>query len=280
MRQRYSFSARRTGVIEGTNKHKQAFPKLAREVIRISDIILEVLDARFIEETRNPELEEEIKKRDKFLIYVLNKADLVNLAELKRKTELSNLTPYVLFSCTTAIGRKRLRDIIKINVKKLKVKDKYKKAHVGVIGYPNTGKSSLINLLTGRKSAGTSAQAGFTKGIQKIRFKKDILILDTPGVIPENENANLNREDLKKETKISTKTYDKVKEPDFIVSRLIVENPGLFEKFYEIDAEGDAEKLIEQLGRRRGLLKKGNEVDIDRTARAILKDWQKGKIRV
>ncbi len=274
MRVRYSFSSRRSGRIEGHNRHKQPMPKLAKNVIRISDIVLEVLDARYIEETRNKEIEKFIKEQGKFLIYVLNKADLVNLSEIKQNIEFSKLTPYVFFSCKTKIGRKKLRDMIKIEVKRLKVK--HKKAHVGVVGYPNTGKSSLINLLSGRRAAGTATEAGFTKGISKIRFNKDIIILDTPGVISEMENANISRGDLKKEAKIGVRTYDKVKEPDFVVSRLMLENPGLFEKFYGIDANGDAEVLLEQLGRKKGFLAKGNNVDIDKTARYVLKDWQEG----
>ena len=146
------------------------------------------------------------------------------------------------------------------------------------MGYQNTGKSSLINLLSGRKAAGTAAEAGFTKGISKIRFNKDILILDTPGLISEIENANTNKIDLKKEAKIGVRTYDKVKEPDMIISRLMLENPGLFEKFYEIEAKGDAEVLLEQLGRKKGFLAKGNKVDADKIARYILKDWQEEKI--
>jgi ribosome biogenesis GTPase A len=251
-------------------------PKLAKDVIRISDIVLEVLDARFIEDTRNKAIEKYIHEQGKFLIYVLNKADLIKLSEIKQKLELLELKPYVFFSCKTKIGRKRLRDMIKIEVRRLKIK--HAKAHVGVVGYPNTGKSSLINLLSGRRAAGTAAEAGFTKGISKIRFNRDILILDTPGVISEIENAEINKMDLKKEAKIGVRTYDKVKEPDFVVSRLMLENRGLFENFYEIPAEGDAEVLLEQLGRKKGFLTKGNKVDTDKTARYILKDWQEGKI--
>ncbi|MEK6892820.1 MAG: GTPase [Nanoarchaeota archaeon] len=276
MRIRYSFSSRRSGRIEGHNRHKQPMPKLAKDVIKISDIVLEVLDARYLEETRNKEIEKFIKEQGKFLIYVLNKADLIELAEVKHNLEISELEPYVFFSCKTKIGRKRLREMIKIEVKRLKIK--HKKAHVGVVGYPNTGKSSLINLLSGRKAAGTAAEAGFTKGISRIRFNKDILILDTPGVISEIENANTNKMDLKKEAKIGVRTYDKVKEPDMIISRLMLENPGLFERFYEIEAKGDAEVLLEQLGRKKGFLAKGNKVDADKIARYILKDWQEEKI--
>jgi len=279
MRVRYSFSSRRTGKIESTNQHRQPFPKIAKEVIRVSDIVLEILDARFIEKTRNLELETLVKASGKILIYVLNKADLVNTSELKKQAESMNLYPYVVFSCKSHAGRKDLRDRIKIELKRFKINDSFKKAHVGVIGYPNTGKSSLINLLTGRGAAKRSAEAGFTKGVQKIRLNKDILILDTPGVIPEGENSAIIGKDLKKHAEISVRTYDKVKHPEFIVAELMKENPGIFERYYKIDAKGDSEIFLDILGRRKHLLRKGNEVDLDRTARIVLKEWQLGKIK-
>ncbi len=271
MRVRYSFSSRKTGTIEGTNKHRKPVPYIVKEVIRISDIILEVLDAQFIEKTRHRELEKLIEESNKKIIYVLNKSDLVDIPEVKKGFEFKEIKPYVFFSCTSLIGRKRLRDMIKIKVKQLKIQ---RQAHIGVIGYPNTGKSSLINLLSGRKSSGTSAVSGFTKGMQKIRFAKSILILDTPGIIPETENSLLNREDLQKHTKIGVGRYDRVKEPDFIVSRLMQEHPLIIEDFYHIDAHGDAEILLLGLGKKMNFLTKGGNIDTDRAARLVLKDWQ------
>ena len=72
MRVRYSFSSRRTGHIENMRKQREKYPVLAEKIIQMSDIILEVLDSRFVTETRNPELEEKIKKQNKKIIYVFN----------------------------------------------------------------------------------------------------------------------------------------------------------------------------------------------------------------
>ncbi len=277
MRQRYSFSSRRTGIIVSTNKHKQAVPHIVKEVIRISDIVLEVLDARFIEQTRNLEIEELVKTQGKMLIYVVNKTDLVNVNELKESKEFKKLKPYILFSCKSATGRRRLREKIKMEIKRLKVSAP--QAHVGIMGYPNTGKSSLINLIIGRNSAGTSPQAGFTKGMQKLKLTKGILVLDTPGVYPEYEESPLKEEVAKKHAEIGIRNFDKVRDPEIIVAKLLGEHPGVFETHYGITTNGDAEVLLEELGRKKCLMKKGNEVDFDRTARFILKDWQEGKIK-
>ena len=276
MRVRYSFSSRRTGHIDNMLKQRQKVPDIIKNLIRISDIVLEILDARFIEETRNLELEKEIKDSGKNIVYVLNKADLADIKQAKEKLEILKLNPYIFISCTKRKGKSDLIRMIKMEAKK----SNYPRAHIGIIGYPNTGKSSLINYLTGRGSAGTAREAGFTKGIQKIKLAEGILLLDSPGVIPENENSAVISKDLVKHAKINVRTFDKVKNPEFVVSELMKEYPGVFEKYYEIDAKGDSEILIEQLGKKKGLIIKGGEVDCDRVSRVILKDWQAGKIRV
>jgi len=283
MKVRYSFSCRRTGHIENIRKQRPKVPEVAKQVICQSDIVLEVLDARFIDETRIPELEEEIEKKGKRLIYILNKEDLLDkskLREIKEKLELEGLKPYALISCTTKRGKKNLIKIIRIEVKKLgKRKGVKERVQIGIIGYPNTGKSSLINFLTGMATARTSAKAGFTKGIQKIKFTGDIVILDTPGVIAEKEYSHLIQEKVARHAKIGARTYSEVKEPEFVVARIMKHYPDVLEKYYKIDAKGNSEVLIEELGRRKNWLIKGGEVDTDRTARFILKEWQEGKIQ-
>ncbi|MFZ5954799.1 MAG: YlqF/YawG family GTPase [Nanoarchaeota archaeon] len=263
--------------LENSNKHKRPFPKIIRNMIEICDIILEVLDARFIEETRNLEIEELIKSKNKKIIYVLNKSDLMNLNGKRKELTEKNIYPFVFVSCKKRRGIKELRSRIKIEIKKSNLN--FPRAHVGIIGYPNTGKSSLINILSGRSSARTAPEAGFTKGIQKIRLTSDILLLDTPGIIPESKYSGTKREVIADNTIVGARTFDQVKDPEFIISKLMDKYSKQIEKFYEIEAEGDAEMLIEKLAKKKGFLIKGNEPDIDRTSRLILRDWQLGKIR-
>ena len=134
-------------------------------------------------------------------------------------------------------------------------------------------------MLSGKGAARTSPRAGFTRGIQKVRFAPGILLLDTPGVMSDEDAAASQSAHLKKHAIIGVRTYDSMKNPDFVVAEIMGEHPGLFESFYEIDADGDVEILLSELGKRRGFLIKGGLVDTDRTARLVLKDWQEGKIR-
>jgi len=163
---------------------------------------------------------------------------------------------------------------------KLKSVDKFQnKITIGVIGYPNTGKSSVINYLVGKPAAGIGADAGFTKGIQKVNLTANIVLLDSPGVIPAKEYSSTEVSAFSRHAKVGARSHSQVSNPAVVVSNLVKEYPLVFDKYYKISSEGDAEVLIEKLGRKSGFLKKGNEVDEDKTARLILKDWQEGRIR-
>lgn len=275
MRVKYSFSSRRTGKIENIAKQKVKFPVMVRNMIKICDVILEVLDARYINETRNVPAEESIKSQGKKIIYVINKMDLVDINEKKMETEALGLFPYVFVSCKKRIGSKELRNRIKIEVKRLS--SRYGRAQVGVIGYPNTGKSSLINFLTGKSAARTASEAGFTRGVQRIKLSSDILILDTPGIIP-GPNYEFNRETHSQHAQIGARTYDKVRDPEFIVHEIIEREGEKVMKFYGVEAK-NSEEFFEEFGKKRGLLLKGGVIDTDRAARIVLKDWQEGKIK-
>jgi hypothetical protein len=248
-RVRYSFSSRRAGNLKNIRKQKQEFPKLLLKVIETSDIILEVLDTRFAKEMQNKEIEKLIKSQNKILIPILNKSDL----SLKKPIIKNS----VLVSCKNRKGIKELRDKIKAEAKKIKKskENKYNRIQVGVIGYPNSGKSSLINLLIGKTSAKTGAEAGFTKGLQKLKLTSDILLLDSPGVIPNSHYSQTEFSKISKHTKLGGKSFSQIKDPEIIVASLMKEYSKQIEKFYKVKANGDSEKLIEELGKKKGFLK-------------------------
>ena len=256
-------------------KSKPTIPALIDNLIVEADIILEILDARFIEKTRNIEIENKVKALGKPLIYVLNKSDLIDIETLKMKESFEDLKPNLFFSSKDRKGVTTLRRMIQIEVKKIE-KNTVK---VGLIGYPNTGKSSLANILVGKVVSKTSSDAGFTKGIHKLKILPGVYLIDTPGIIPPEEKTYGQRL-MRKNTKIGAITWHRAKDTAVIVFELMKEYGGILEDHYGIDAKGDVEVLIETLGRKLSYLQKGNVVDKDRTAKHILREWQEGKIRI
>ena len=261
--------------LKNAKKQRKKYPELLKKVVTFADIILEVLDARFVQETRNLEIEKEIKKQGKEIIYLMNKSDLAG--KIKKPEDIKS---YVIISCKSRKGIRELRDKIKTESKRIKKQNPEDKVTVGIIGYPNTGKSSLINLLIGKRSAGTGADAGFTKGIQKLRLSSNIILLDSPGVIPEKEYSGTDNQAIAKHTIVGGRSYSQVKDPEIVVANIIKNFRGVLEKQYKINAKGNSEILLEELGRRKGFLKKGGKINIDRTARLVLKEWQKGDIEI
>jgi len=165
---------------------------------------------------------------------------------------------------------------------------------VGIIGYPNAGKSSIINVIARRGAVGTSKQAGYTKGLQKIKMGEDIIVLDTPGVIQESKYSTDKKVRISEDAKIGARTYSDVKNPEDVIYYLMTHDikkdeegniiqdsltAKKIESFYKINANGESDALIETLGKQKNFLQKKGAIDTDRTARLILRDWQEGKIR-
>ena len=245
------------------------FWKLVDKVIKESDVLLLLLDARLVEETMNPEVEDKVEDSEKPLIYVITKCDLVDkdiVEKYKKK-----LKPCVFISAKKHLGTKILRDRILIEAEKAGIKN-YQTINVGVLGYPNVGKSSLINAMKGKKSAPTSIISGYTKNLQMIRIHKRIMLMDTPGVIPYSET------DYIKHALIGTIDFNQIREADIVVINLMEKYPGMIEYFYGVDIQKDKEETIKEIALKRGILRKGVEPDITKTSKTIIRDWQTGKI--
>ena len=244
---------------------------LVKEVIHRADILLEVLDARLPEETRNPELEGKIKEIGKKIIFVMNKSDLASQDIMeKEKKRLQKISPTVFVSSKLHQGTKMLREEILKNVSKDQIK-------VGVLGYPNVGKSSIINVLKGKKSAPTSSFSGYTKGLMDVRITSRIMLVDTPGVIPYMERDEF------KHALIGTKNVQQIKDPENVAIEMIeyLEKKGInVAKFYNSKKGKDELGTLENISLSRKMLLKGGIADTEKMAKIIIKDWQEGKLKV
>ena len=232
-------------------------------VLKESEIIIEVLDARHINETRNIEIEKKIEKYGKKLLYVINKCDLVGKEDLKAAKK--HLYPSIFISSKDHLGTTMLKH-------KILELSRGQNTTVGIVGYPNVGKSSLINALAGRGKARTSSESGFTKGVQKIRVDAKIVVLDTPGVFPDMEK------DTEKFGKTGAVDYAKIKDPEIAALKLIEEKKEVLEKYFNIIEEDD-EEFLEKIAIKFKKMSKGGIPNIESAARLILKAWKTGKIK-
>jgi len=247
------------------------FWPVVKRVIKDSDIILVVLDARMPELSRNKALEGMMRRHRKKKIYVINKRDLVSEEHIRG---LKKDYPGAIFvSGSKNIGMSKLRETVLIAAKRLGLKDPM----IGVVGYPNVGKSAIINALAKGARAKVSRLAGTTKGIQWIKAGS-LRILDSPGVVPFGDSEV-------KLGLLGAKNPEKIKNVHKIIFKLIgiflERNRGALERRYNVDLTGkDEEESLLEIGRKRGFLQKGGIVDERRTTLQIIRDWQSGTLGI
>ena len=271
---------------------------LIKRIIHESDIVLEILDARFLQYSRNEVVEQLIKQEGRPIIFVVNKSDLTSKKILKQEVEKlmqehpqagvvfvsikNKKTIRLLLSVINqmfSLHGKREPDIIKPGEKKLEFRQAKADIVVGVVGYPNVGKSSIINALAHKKKAPVSKKAGTTHGIHWIKASETIKLIDSPGVIP------LQKDDEIRYGLIAARDAQNLRNPpvvaDALIQLFLKNNKKQFEKYYNITIENeDFDSIIEQIARKRGYLLKGGVADEYRTSILIVQDWQHGKLRL
>lgn len=245
------------------------------KVIDSSDVVLQVLDARDPLGTRSPPVEKYLKneKAHKHLIFVLNKVDLVPTWVTQRWVAiLSAEYPTVAFhaSLTHPFGKGSLINILR-QFAKLHL-DK-KQISVGLIGYPNTGKSSIINTLRSKKVCKVAPIAGETKVWQYVTLMRRIYLIDCPGIV--YPSAETDTEKVLK----GVVRVELIQNPeDYILPVLERVKPEYIKKTYKIPEWSDHIDFLEKMARRSGKLLKKGEPDISQVARMMLNDWQRGKL--
>lgn len=269
---------------------------LIERIVKEADLVLEILDARLISLSRNDRVEELIKEHDKPVIFVINKSDLIFKKMLKKqmvdfREEIKGYKGEVVF---VSSRNNRTMKILLYNIKKVfkqygktKLEKEDKSQHriakggivVGVLGYPNVGKSSIINALAHKSKTKVSKKPGTTHGIHWIKATKDIKLIDSPGVIP------LRKEDELRYGLIGARDSEQLQNPTAIAQGLIKlflkENKNKLEEFYKIEIKSDdVDTIVNMISQKKGHLLKGGIPDENRTHIAIVRDWQHGKLKL
>ena len=273
--------------------------KTRREIIqdlRIIDIVIELLDARIPIASKNPDIAKLIKGKKK--IVVLNKCDLADEKENQRWVsyfENKNI-PAALVDANSGKG---IDNCIK-KIEKLMEEIQTKQAEKGrvgrkikamILGIPNVGKSSFINRIAKRTTAEVGNKPGVTKQKQWIRINEKIELLDTPGVLwPkfESEDVALKlaftgtiKETVLEKTEVA---YELVKfllnnERENLCNRYGLSNEYIEEVLNRDNPENfNIYEIMLEIGRKRGCIVSGGNIDDEKTAKIILDDFKNGKI--
>ena len=266
------------------------------EDLKLIDIVIELLDARIPISSQNPDIAQITKNKKKLI--VLNKCDLANENENKKwiKYFEEKGIPAVLTDSNTGKGIKEcIAKIEEIMSEELKVQAEKgrigRKIRAMILGIPNVGKSSFINRIAKRVTAGVGNKPGVTKQKQWIRINENIELLDTPGVLwPkfESEEVALHlaftgtiKEDILQRIEIA---YELVKfllenERKILCERYKLENQYIEKTLKQEQAENiNIYEIMQEIGRKRGCIISGGNIDDEKTAKIILDEFKNGKL--
>jgi nuclear GTP-binding protein len=301
---------------------RKAFDKIFKQVLEAADVILYVLDARDPEGTRSKEVERQIMSAasgEKRLILVLNKIDLVPPNVLKGwLTHLRRYFPTIPLRASTPASNAHTFDHKNYTIKNtsenllrsLKTyaasKSLNRSIPVGVIGYPNVGKSSVINALTSRLNKGnkssacpTGAEAGVTTSLREVKVDSKLKILDSPGIVFPSTDPSVDKQSKKEHRQqeeaklilLNALPPSQMSDPQPAVSLLLhrlSESETLYEKLLQhfgitaLGPFGDGDILTDflvQVARKRGRLGKGGVPNLSSAAMAVITDWRDGRIQ-
>ena len=273
-------------------KQIQWFPghmsKALREIgerVKVVDIVIEVVDARAPVSSRNPELDKLIGNKQHLIL--LNKKDLANEQVTKNWiTHFKNQGMGALAIEATRVNYNEVKQacltLLKEKFDKEKAKGLRPRAiRALIVGIPNVGKSTLINRLAKRKAANVENRPGVTKSQQLIKIDKDFELLDTPGVLWHNFEE--------KEIGIKLALIGTIKQNILpkeelcfrLLKYLTNYKKGVISVRYNleeivVETEEDSYKLLDMIGVKRGLIQKGNVVDLEATIQRVLNEFSNG----
>lgn len=253
-----------------------------KEKLNLIDIVYEVIDSRMPISSKIVDIDELIGNKRRILI--MTKYDICDKEETNKFIKYYEDLGYVVVPVDLMNGKdtnkiidKSLEIMKEENQKRLNKGLKPRSLRALIVGVPNAGKSTLINRLVGRKSAGVGNKPGFTKNLSWIRINKDIELLDSPGILwPKIENQE-NAHVLAAFSSIKEEILDNMDLSCFILKKMMELYPKNLEDRYGItELDEDFIETFDAIGKKRGALTKGGVADYEKVATIIVNDLKNG----
>ena len=265
--------------------HMTKAQRMIGENMRLVDAVCELLDARIPSSSRNPDVDR--LAGDKPHMLILNRADLADPAVTALWIDHFRGMGFSALETDAKSGKgvrqfpAALRSLLKDRLAALEEKGQGSRTlRVMILGIPNVGKSTLINSLAGRRAAAAGDKPGVTRGKQWISVGQGLEILDTPGILWPKFDSQAVGEALALTNAIKADVIDRTALAANFMLRLREIYPGKIEERYGFtpDPDRNGYELLEVAGRKRGFLISGGEVDVDRMAETLLKEFHGGKL--
>lgn len=263
--------------------HMAKAKRQIQEKISLIDVVLEVVDSRMPKSSKLIDIDNYVSNKPR--IMVMTKYDLCDKVETKKWIEYYEKLGYVvipidLFNDSINPIIKEIMKIMDVKNESLEKKGmKKRRARTLVVGIPNVGKSTLINRLVGKKSVDVGNKPGITKSLSWIRINENLELLDTPGILwPKFEpTVALNLASL---TAIKEEVLSSDEISIYILNMLEKYYPSILKERFGIESlSEDIVETLDYIGKKRGCLIKGGEIDYDKVYATILKDIKDGVIK-